>query len=61
MGALRTCVLLCASSKQFQNKNVFIKTVSVASSNLGYILHHCTWDSGECSEKSIQHQNQNSK
>ena len=34
MSALRTCVLLCASSEQFQNKNVFIKTVSVASSNL---------------------------
>ena len=34
MAALRICVLVCASREQFPNKRVFIKTVSVTSSNL---------------------------
>ena len=70
MVALRICVLVSASTEQFKNKSGFIKTVSVTSTNLqsmffivsgGYVFHHCTWDSGECNEKSIQHQNRNCK
>ena len=34
MVALRICVLVFASTEQFPNKNVFIKTVSVTFSNL---------------------------
>ena len=34
MVALRICVLVYASTKQFQDKSVFIRTVSVTSSNL---------------------------
>ena len=34
MAALRICVLVCVSTEQFPNKSVFIKTVSVTSSNL---------------------------
>ena len=34
MVALRICVLVCGSTEQFPKKSVFIKTVSVTSSNL---------------------------
>ena len=34
MVALRVCVLVCASTEQFPNKSIFIKTVSVTSSYL---------------------------
>ena len=70
MVALGICVLVSASAEQFPNKSVFIKTVSVTSNNLQsmffivlrrYVFHHCTWDSRECNEKSIQHQDRNCK
>ena len=34
MVGLRICVLVCASTEQFPDKSVYIKTVSVTSSNL---------------------------
>ena len=64
MVALRMLVLMCASTEQFPNKSVFIKTVSVTSSNLQlmffivfrrYVFHNCIWDSEECNEKPSQH------
>ena len=38
MGVLRICVLVCASTEQFPSKSVFIKMVSVKSSNLQSML-----------------------
>ena len=38
MVVLRICVLVCASTEQFPSKSVFIKTVSVKSSNLQSML-----------------------
>ena len=70
MVALRIYVLVSTSTEQFPNKIVFIKTVSVTSSNLQsmsfivlrrYVFHHGTWGSGECNEKSIQNQNRSCK
>ena len=62
MIALRICVLVCASTRQFPNKSVFIKTISVTSSNLQSMffivlrrvcLSSLHMDSGECNKKSI--------
>ena len=62
MVALRICVLVRASAEIFPDKSVFIKTVSVTSSNLqsmflkcsgGYDFHHCIWGSRYRNEKSI--------
>ena len=35
---MKICELVCASTEQFPNKSVFIKTVSVTSSNLQSML-----------------------
>ena len=71
MVALRIFVLVRASTEQLPNKSAFIKAVSVTSSNLQSmffivlrrvcLFHHCAWESGECNEKSIQHENRNCK
>ena len=69
-GCIKNLCIVCASTEQFLNKHVFIKTVLVKSSNLqskflycsgGYAFHHCTLDSRERNTKSIQHQNCNCK
>ena len=61
-------MLVCASTEQFPNKSVFIKTVQAHLAILQSMFlimlrrvcfHYCTWDGGERNEKLIQHQNRN--
>ena len=71
MVAFRICVLVCARqqnnfqikvflSRQFQSYLAIYNRCFLYCSG-GYVFHYCTWDSGKCNEKLIQHQNRNYK
>ena len=47
-------------SRRYQS-HLAIYNRSFLQCSRGYIFHHCTCNSGECNEKSTQHQNRNCK